>query len=597
MRIRRPRISLHLPAPPPHDAGAVSAVASTRPGAGEAPTRSATRETTGEASLSSRPRRLGAATIVGAGPAGLAQALLLLKRAPDTGLSRLTVVERRSEYTRPVSLFFRTLTLDALAWLDEEALRELERRSGMRADDGAPRGIVSERIDASGRATQRVVREAEDPSSRRFEERALDDSLPIADVADSLFRPASSCLITMKDLEEVLWEALPRVAKKQGVALDLRRGWEAEVVEQVREQAGGKAGETAGEKAAAEGPTAALILHELVRKEDGGERRLVRSGKKEALPHQGLVVLTEGAAARVRGRLGGHQVATGPSERILAAGLQGEATGTSIGRGGFATWTDEHGEDHRVRFMRGCHGENGLQWTVVGVPEGVEMDATDAAAHARDVDAWLHRYGSLAGDVDLPVVFGPALGEVKGTLVDQAVRGDNLVLCGDVVGTSHFSAGGGAATALTTHVVAMNRFLDDVAAGAPRQASLRRLDDDLRTASLTWALYALPEYAGDPWELRERFLPRKLLEELLPARLVERYWPASGGAPTDEQSPWTSWFDKARADAEATAALAAMDQALPPDARRAEAPVTASAWEQILAAAPAAAADVTAAAP
>lgn len=595
MKIRRPRVSLRLPTPPAQDAGAVSAVAATHSKPGETPSRSTMREAPSEASLSSRARRLGAATVIGAGPAGLAQALLLLKRAPDTGLSRLTVVERRSEYTRPVSLFFRTLTLDALAWLDAEALRELERRSGMRADDGARRSLVSERLDEHGQVTQRLVRPAEEPSSRRFAARALDDTLPLADVADSLFRPASSCLVTMKDLEEVLWEALPRVAKKQGVTLDLRRGFEGEVVEQTNapgEPAGGP-----GSRTDEAGPTAAVILHELVRKEDGGERRLVRSGKTEALPRQGLVVLTEGAAARVRGRLGAHQLATGPSERILAAGLQAGGTGTSVGRGGLATWTDPHGEEHRVRFMRGSHGDSGLQWTVVGVPDAVELDATDAAAHARDLDAWLHRYGGLAGDIDLPLVFGPALGEVKGTLVDHAVRGENLVLCGDVVGTSHFSAGGGAATAMTTHVAAMNRFLDDVAAGAPRRASLRRLDDDLRTASLTWALYALPEYAGDPWELRERFLPRTLLEELLPARLVERYWPASGGAPTDEQSPWTSWFDKARQDAEATAALAAMDQALPPERRRAEAPVTASAWEQILAAAPPATADVTAAAP
>jgi hypothetical protein len=532
------------------------------------------------AAASTGDRRIGNATVVGGGPAGLAQAILLLKRAPEVGISRLTVVERREEYTRPVGLFFRAMTLDALVWLDEPAFRELERRAGMRGLDGSPRGFLAQKLDASGKVISQTPRERDEASAARFARTALDPKRPIAAVADELFADSSVALLTMKDLEEVMWDALPRLAARSGVTLDLRRSWEAEIVE----------GD--GEPCAA-----CVVLHELAARSES-DKRLARTGKAESLPAQGLVVLTEGAAGRLRGRLAStHVLSTGPSEKILAGSLQGAPEGASLSRGCIASFTDEDGREHPVRVMRGCNGKNGVHWTVVGVPPPVVMDPTDATTHKRDVDEWFARYGGITGPMDLPVTFGPNLGEVKGTLVDKAVRGENLVLCGDVVGTSHFSAGGGAATAVTTHVAAMSRFLDEVARGAPRQASLQKLDEDLRAASLTWALYGLPEFVGDPFALRQRYLPRALLEELLPPAYVARYWPVGGGAPTDEKSPWTAWFqERASADEEKAVCqvppvkgdglkarldqAARADRALP---HAAEPPVTAQAWAAVLA--------------
>ena len=69
------------------------------------------------------------ATIVGAGPAGLAQASLLVKRAKEIGLTELTIVELRSSYTRPVGLALRQMSLDALAWLNPHAHKALGIRS------------------------------------------------------------------------------------------------------------------------------------------------------------------------------------------------------------------------------------------------------------------------------------------------------------------------------------------------------------------------------------------------------------------------------------------------------------------------------------
>ena len=466
---------------------------------------------------------LGDVTIVGAGPAGLAQAALLIKRAREVGLGKLTLVERRPDYTRPVGLFLKQITLDALRWLDDDAWQTLAGRTG--------------RLDAYS-----------EPDAARYAERVASGEL-VADLAHDMLSAKPAALVTIKELEATLRDAVVRAADAHGVDLDLRLGWDAVVH-------------------ADDGDDVVKVtLQQVAAQDKDGARVFAAVGDPVALPPQGLVLLTEGAAATLRGGIPDVTArATAPKERSFGVALQGDVPpggGDTWSKVAWADYVLDDGAVEKIKVVRGVNGTNGVHWTVVGIPDQVTFDASDADAYARDVDAYVKKWAAAAGPVDLPITFGPVLARVDGSLVDRAVPCANLVMCGDVVGTSHFGAAGGTATAVTTHVAAMQRFLDDVAVGAPRGAALSRLDGDLRAATLTWSLFGLKIFRGDPFELRARFLPKAFLEELLPPRIVERYWPADGGAPTDPQSPWATWFARAAKPATDTgAALATLDAAL-----------------------------------
>ena len=526
---------------------------------------------------------LGCATVIGSGPSGLAQAALLLKRAGDVGLQTLTVVERRPSYTRPVGLFFRTMTLDALRWLDAESFAELEKRSGLRDAQGAPQSFTQQRF-VDGVVVEHEAHTRPEASAQRFQDEALDASRPMAEVADDLFSANSRAIITMRDLEEVLWSSLPRLAKAAGVTLVVHRNVEAEAV------------------ASATHPgTSEVVLHPLKVTIDvvTGATSRRRDGTSTALPPQGLVVLTEGSAARVRDqRTGTTPIATGPNERFLVAALQGGTDVKNENRSAMSVWHNPStGQDESVRVSQGIQGKNGLCWTTVSVPNDVEFDNASADAHAKSVNAYFEEHAGLVGDATLPRDFGPGIAPICGTLVERAVIDDNTVLAGDAVGTSHFKSAGGAATGLTTHVASMHRFLDQVQQGTSRAVALEQLDQDLRAASLTWALHGLPEFSGDPWALREQFLPKGLLASLVPPHLVDRYWPAGGGAPTDPKSPWQQWFADAGphtvSSGQTSSPSAADTETLFCNVRPAQAaaganaglPVT-SGWDLILASAP-----------
>ncbi len=182
----------------------------------------------------------------------------------------------------------------------------------------------------------------------------------------------------------------------------------------------------------------------------------------------------------------------------------------------------------------------------------------------------------MVGDPTLKRDLAPGVAKIGGAIVDHAVVGDNVVLAGDAVGTSHFKVAGGAATGITTHLASMNRFLDGVAQGQNRQLSLTQLDADLRASTLAWALHGLPEFTGDPWHLRERYLPKSLLAPLLPQALLERYWPASGGAPSDDASPWTPWFQGAASSTPPGVSALMGSVALPSSALPSSAPPSSS---------------------
>ncbi len=496
-----------------------------------------------QAPTSTKPA-LGQATVIGAGPTGLAQAALLLKRAKDVGLTHLTVVEKRTAYTRGVGLFFRQQTLDALRWLDKDSFAELEKRSGLTGKHG----YTQHRLGPHRQIASSDLRERIEASGTRFQKTVLDPNRHMADVADDMFQASPRAIITMRDLEEVLFDALPRLAKEAGVTLSVRRGVEANV------------------KADAVDPS---LMN-------------VTLAGNETLPKQGLVLLTEGSGARVRSGLTTSPTvqATGPAQRFLVVGLPGHASApptSAENRTAFGVWTDPAtGDKHRVRIGQGKNAGNGVRWTTVSVPDAVTFDTSTPQARQASQDAFFNRYAALVDATIKPDDDSRAgLAPISGTLVDSAVYGDNLVFAGDAVGTNHFKAAGGAATGITTHVASLNRFLDTMVHGTPRAAALAQLDHDLRASTLAWALHGLPEFTGDPWTLRERYLPKNLVEPLLPKHLLERYWPAQGGVPNDPKSPWHTWLN----DAPAPVATPAQTATLLQSVQGSSAPVvTSAAW-------------------
>jgi 2-polyprenyl-6-methoxyphenol hydroxylase-like FAD-dependent oxidoreductase len=502
--------------------------------------RRAATTTSAQLTTTTAAQRLGSACVVGGGPTGLAQAALLLKRAKDVGLTHLTVVEKREEATRPVGLFFRQATLDALSWLDAESYATLAKSSGLVGPDGKPQGFVGIRLGPGGEVVSETRRTPEHASPPRFVKTALDPAVPMAEVADAMFQAPTTVVVTMRELEDVLWASLPRLAAASGVTLDIRRGAEAEITPST----------SPGGAGAAPTDLVDVVIHDMHTVQRSGRQRRERTGKTQTLKGQGLVIVTEGAGARVRSGLQDPQgapavtsTATAPSQRFVVAALEGKKHAGAVNIVNASSWTNpKTGVAHNVRVSQGVHAENGLRWTTVSVPDEVEFDASDVAAHKRAVDDYFTQHARVVGDPTLKRDFGPGVANISGAIVDHAVVGSNLVLAGDVVGTSHFKAAGGAATGITTHVASVSRFLDAVAQGQTRAVALAQLDRDLRTSTLAWALHGLPEFTGDPWQLRERYLPQTLLAPLLPPSLLERYWPASGGAPSDEASPWTAWF-------------------------------------------------------
>lgn len=481
------------------------------------------------------------ATIVGAGPAGLAQASLLLKRAKEIGLTELTIVELRSSYTRPVGLALRQMSLDALAWLNPDAHKALVKKSGL--DGGTP--FIDGR-DASVDAG----------SAQRFDqERVHASGDSVAAHAQAMMSQKTMALVTLSDVEQCYWSGLEKLASSAGVKLRKVREHDVDVSKDA----------TSGTVSIAFTPMGVL---------DKGERKAV--GAQEKLAAQDLVIVAQGVNCAVRRKLDtpGGETAS-PADRFIAAVFSepGKESGSarSVYREDVVVDTST-GETQTVRLVRGVHARNGSHWCLAQVPESLKftesIDALSQAERARlravvaprvqkqgravvdadlvgqkvaeEAEAYFKQQHAKTGTVDLPITYGPSLFSMQAKRFSTTLLGANCVAVGDAVGTSHFNVSGGAATGVTTHTLALDRFLTARARGADANEAMQSLDRDLQQATLVWQLFGITQFEGDPRELRDTFYARERLAKLLPPDVLEQYWPRDGSLPSS--GPWHEWL-------------------------------------------------------
>lgn len=477
---------------------------------------------------------IGTATVVGAGPAGLAQASLLLKRAKEIGLSELTVVELRGAYTRPVGLAFRQMNLDALAWLNPTAHKELVALSGLE---------------------QKPFIDGRDPNvdagdAQRFQRERLDDTrASVAQHAQAMMSQKTMSIVTLRDVEDCYWKGLEQLARENGVTLRKLRERDVDVS---KDEAGN--------------------VHVTTMLRDGKD--------KQTLPPQDLVLVAQGVNCAVRKKLNTPTAeAASPADRFIAA-VMSEAPKTS-GPAHTAyredvVVDDKTGETQTVRLVRGVHARNGGHWCLAQVPDSVtftesidqipqaERDrlrrivepklklsgraagVTDADLVAQkvaeEVEAYFRAQHAKTGASDLPLTYGPTLFSLQAKHFSTALLGNNCVSVGDAVGTSHFNVSGGAATGVTTHTLALDRYLTARAHGQANRDALVELDRDLQQATLVWQLFGITQFEGEPKELRDTFYPRDKLAKVLPADVLELYWPQDGSLP--KSGPWHAWLAK-----------------------------------------------------
>jgi hypothetical protein len=286
-----------------------------------------------------------------------------------------------------------------------------------------------------------------------------------------------------------------------------------------------------------------------------------------------------------------------PSDRFIAAVFEGQSDGQarSIYREDAAV-DPQTGARSTVRLVRGVHAVSGKHWTLAQVPEHVRftesVDKLSKAERARlitlveprvakegravldadllgqkvaeEVEAYFRSVHASTGPTDLPISYGPALFSLTARTFDSAILGANCIAVGDSVGTSHFNVSGGAATGITTHTLALDRFLSARARGADAKASMAQLDHELRQATLMWQLFGITQFEGDARALRDTWLPRTLLEKYLSPDLVEKFFPKTGGAPAEDQNPlWHAWLSgDSKVDPPADAVLPLVDAAI-----------------------------------
>jgi hypothetical protein len=230
------------------------------------------------------------------------------------------------------------------------------------------------------------------------------------------------------------------------------------------------------------------------------------------------------------------------------------------------------GETQTVRLVRGVHARNGSHWCLAQVPESVKFtESVDTLSQAErdrlralvepkvkkqgraivdadlvgqkvaeEVLAYFKEQHAKTGAVDLPISYGPSLFSMQAKRFSTTLLGTNCVAVGDAVGTSHFNVSGGAATGVTTHTLALDRFLTARARGVDASEAMKILDRDLQQATLVWQLFGITQFEGDPRALRDTFYPRERVARILPPALLEQYWPRDGSLPAS--GVWHEWL-------------------------------------------------------
>lgn len=505
------------------------------------------------------------ATVVGGGPTGLATASLLLQRAAQIGLQELTIVEARPEYTRPVGLNFRQLNLDALQWLNPVAYTALAEKSGLVHPDPTKGFMESTYWDGDQAA---YVSSGKPPGQAadgaRYEAVLQQTDKSIAEHAHDMMNAPTVGVVTLRDLEDSYWAGLTQLAAEKGVTLVAKR---EHTVEWTHDPATGDADVS-------------------VKKRRGDD-------KAQLLPRQDLVLCAQGNSRDMREtrKVFGKDAAreASPAERFIA-GIFLDPSPKGIAKSIYReeVIASPDGDRQTCRFIRSVHATNGMEWALLQVPrhlaftpfsqcdvaarEGVEkrvlqmyagkdlspglLEAECEAQYLADqVELYYRSQHAKTGVADVPCPFGPNMFELKAALFDTAMLAGNTHAVGDGVGNSHFNVSGGAATGVTLHTAALDRYLTAVASGVPKQAAGKQLDVDLRQATLTWQTFGITEFEGDPAGLREQFMPKELLASIFPPEIVDRYYPPDGGEVKKETNKaWHAWFDRAKRVASAAVA-------------------------------------------
>lgn len=483
--------------------------------------------------------KLARATVVGAGPTGLAQAALLLRRAKAIGLTDLTVVEQRGRYTRPVALSLRQINFDALKWLNPAACAELQRRANLVPRDDEKGFLDAVHFDRSAGGFVMSDKPAGlEPDGARYKAVLDDAATSVAAHAHAMMEAPTIGVVTLQELEDIFWRGLATLATSQGVTLHVKRE-HAAVLDK----------DAAGDVVVAVTDNATQTT--------------------TTLPPQDLVLVAQGGNSSGRKELGAAtSTPASPTDWYVSGSLRDEAH-DGVARGVYkeVVVVDPQTKTATTqRFIRTVT-PNGNHWLLLQVPPHVRFTSTLAeiaapdlarlrALHADDVevvkakkneevDAWWRQQHAQTGPTHFPSIFGPFLFPLQARAFDSVVLGNNCVAVGDSAGTSHFNVSAGAATGFTLHTLAVDRYLQARTSGTSPQAALAQLDVDVRQATLTWQLFGITQFEGDPATLARAFFPKEKLAELLPPSLVERYWPKDGVLDKETNKAWYRWFKHA----------------------------------------------------
>ncbi|MDP2342292.1 MAG: FAD-dependent monooxygenase [Deltaproteobacteria bacterium] len=506
------------------------------------------------------------ATVVGGGPTGLAQAALLMRRAKQIGLKELTIVELRGSYTRPVALGLRQINFDALKWLNPAACAELQRRANLEPRDDH-KGFL-DAVHFSERAGAFVMSNKPAglvPDGARYASKLDDKTTSVADLAHEMMSTPTIGVVTMKELEDIFWRGLTTLAASSGVKLTVKREHEATLSK-----------DAAGDVSVSLVSNAAGALS---------------SSSSETLPAQDLVVVAQGGNSAARRQLGVDQSKPmSPTDWYISGALTDTAKPGTVANSVYkeAVVVDPAtGRSQTQRLIR-TTTPNGNHWMLLQVPDHVRFcsSITDVAAadltrlraslalksgkpvadvdvikarKQEEIDGYWRKLHEQTGPTTQPAFFGPFLFPLQARMFDTAALGNNAIAMGDSVGTSHFNVSAGAATGFTIHTLALDRYLSALSTGGSRGAALQVLDVELRQATMTWQLFGITQFEGDPRTLARSFFPKSVLDAILPPHIVERYWPKDGGVVDEALNPaWHKWLHKNDATALPPTAIPAL---------------------------------------